>query len=283
MIFKRFEEINFVIYIIYNSWNRREEQKNVTVGLSNIKRRSLSESSVNKAGRKEMEDFSDSSIINAVALSQAKVAKLEVKSSKLLNIQSAFRNFSQSSDSSPLNNEQTAVHFSVNKKGHISPLLSLLSNNNSSSSPSISPKKSRSSENVSVNDMYGKGKSPNNPFSFSLATPTSSLSSFKFLESPSPISDGKSRATSASLLSQMPDFSIFNKVPTPTDELPPSGKFVFMKRPSGSNSHSLSNAKGDVKMGMTDDDCPPQEVWSRRTDVPAANQRPREKRSSYRL
>ncbi|XP_005097412.1 cortactin-binding protein 2 [Aplysia californica] len=222
-----------------------DQQTDSSFGVSNIKRRSLSESSVNKAALLEQQQLQQQLLDSGQlsASSQAKVAKLEVTSPKVVNIPSAFRSPSLGSQS---DSESSSLSTPSQKSGRVSPLLSLVSNRQSN--PHISQKKSRSSENIS-----SSGLSPGNPklrspgpFSFSLATPTSKLNSFKFMEKPN-------GGLGLSLSEQMPDFSVFDKVPTPTDELPPSRSFVFVGKPSPKD--SATNPQGAKEE---------EEVWSRR-------------------
>lgn len=221
--------------------SKEEEQTDLTLPLaSNIKRRSLSDSSVNKAAQLEQQQqFTDS--IQTPTSSHAKMAKLEVKSPKIVSIVSAFRSPTLSSTTAP------ESRVSVRKTGRVSPLLTLVVN-----SSNMTQKKSKSSENISNSGVPGRLRSPG-PFSFSLATPTSSLSSFKFL-------DKVSSERDMSVSEQMPDFSVFNKVPTPTDELSPSHKIVFHGR-----SETKENSPGAPGRKVKGNE--KEEIWSRRTDV----------------
>uniref|UniRef100_A0A2C9JCT3 Cortactin-binding protein 2 n=1 Tax=Biomphalaria glabrata TaxID=6526 RepID=A0A2C9JCT3_BIOGL len=179
----------------------KEEKETVNTNqTSNIKRRSLSESSVNKALQIEEQQ----GLVSPSSL-HAKVAKLEVKSPKLVNIKAVF--FSPSSRT-PQKSDSTLSATSVHKSGRVSPLLSLVAGRHTS------PQKSRSTENISSSGTYNyaKVKSPG-PFSFSLSTPKSNLNIFKLLDKAY-----NEESLSKKLSEEMPDFSVFDQVTTPTEE-----------------------------------------------------------------
>lgn len=240
-----------------------EEQQHESeggLGASNIKRRSLSETAVDKAAlleqQQQQQQLLDTGLLSAS--SQAKVAKLEVKSQKVVNITTSA--FHSPSFSNP------AVDAESSKQR--SPLLSLVSNRNTSNSP----KKAHSSENISLSGLSisqggSRLRSPG-PFSFSLTAPTSTLSSFKFLEkhngmdkSNIVVNKPTNGGLGVSLSDQIPDFSVFNKVPTPTDELPPSRKFVFVSSSSSSPTKELP-VSNSVKNSSKKED-----VWNPRSGV----------------
>lgn len=184
--------------------------------------------------------------IQSPTSSQAKMAKLEVKSPKIVNIVSAFRSPSLSPSLVPETSPSTVA---LKKTGRVSPLLTLVAN-----SPHINQKKSRSSENISNSSLYGPSgrlRSPG-PFSFSLTTPTSGLNSFKFF-------DTSAQEGGESLNAQMPDFSVFEKVPTPTDEFPANHSFVFV---GGSDSKGQA-----LKVSNNERKNEEEEIWSKRNDV----------------
>ncbi|XP_067684963.1 cortactin-binding protein 2-like isoform X2 [Haliotis asinina] len=163
--------------------NRNVEEL-VETGLSNSKRRSLSESCVDQASR-----LAEESLEADPLASQPKMPKLEIRSPTLMA-------FSQSSSSPSFD------HSSNHSSGRVSPLFS--GQRQQFSSPMAS-KKSRSSENISSNTIYSyaaKRRSAS-PFSFSLTTPTSSLNSFKFLEVTSP------RSPSSPSLDSSPEPVVF--------------------------------------------------------------------------
>ena len=236
-----------------------------SLGNSNIKRRSLSETSVDKAAQLEQQESQQQLL--------AKVARLEVKSPTVVNISSSFRSptFQKPSDLDP---------------SSISPHLSVSSRQANSN---VSPKKSRSSENISSSGLspgLSKIRSPPGPFSFSLTTPTSNLSSFKFMEKPS-------GGLGISVNDQMPDFSVFDKVPTPTEELPPSRSFVFVGKPHTDSVKLPTPSKNEFSSAATQNgqqhgtyqnkfsnplkkqftghhrETLEEDVWSRRSDPPA--------------
>ncbi|CAG5129232.1 unnamed protein product, partial [Candidula unifasciata] len=223
-----------------------KEENHIDTGVmtSNIKRRSLSDSSVNKAAQDQQQQYLDR--IQSPTSSHAKMAKLEVKSPKIVSIVSAFHSPSLCPVLVP---ETSPSSVALKKTGRVSPLLTLVAN-----SPHINQKKSRSSENISSGNVYGASgrlRSPG-PFSFSLATPTSGLSSFKFM-------DATTQEGDVSLTAQMPDFSVFEKVSTPTEEFPPNRSFVFVGR-SDLNGRTCQDL--DDKIKKEED-----EVWSKRHDV----------------
>ncbi|KAK3779987.1 hypothetical protein RRG08_028414 [Elysia crispata] len=273
------------------------EDKDSPESASNIKRRSLSDSNVDKAVKQEQQiqqqqvleslNHASSSIIQSpnVHQSQAKVARLDVKPdslSKVINLSSAFVT-PQAWDVSPRTAASTSA---IRKSGRVSPLLALVSaqyrQGVSSGGGAVATgyKKSRSSENISSSSGR-RGFSPG-PFSFSLATPTSNLSSFKFLEKSTGASnkvdqvmrEAKREGKTSLVLADMsiPDFSVFNKVPTPTDEVPKNRSFVFVGRPSPKalKANVQENIlKREIEGGKEEvwSRIPQQEVWSRRTDV----------------
>ncbi|BFZ08487.1 hypothetical protein BsWGS_11526 [Bradybaena similaris] len=227
-----------------NRSGKGENHTDAGIVTSHIKRRSLSDSSVNKPTQDQQQQYLDG--IQSPTSSQAKMAKLEVKSPKIVNIVSAFRSPSLSPSLVP---ETSPSAVALKKTGRVSPLLTLVAN-----SPHISQKKSRSSENISNSSLYGPSgrlRSPG-PFSFSLTTPTSGLNSFKFF-------DTSAQDGGESLNSQMPDFSVFEKVPTPTDEFPTNHSFVFIGR-SDSKGQALHVSNNERKNEE-------EEIWSKRNDV----------------
>ena len=169
----------------YDTFSREERGRTLeALTGSNIKRRSLSESSVNKAAQRldqleqQQEEEGegegphrqrqDSTSSSSPLSHHAKVPKLEVRSSRILSLSNSF---------------QTGGGFGGDGKpgGRISPLY-LSGRPASHHHHHHHQKKSRSSENISPSGLYASGKYHNqNPFSFSLSTPKSSLSTFKFL------------------------------------------------------------------------------------------------------
>ncbi|RUS87332.1 hypothetical protein EGW08_004874 [Elysia chlorotica] len=284
------------------------EEKDLAESNSNIKRRSLSDSSVDKAVKQEQQKqqqevldrlnhASPSSSLTAKSpnasltakspnahQSQAKVARLDVK--PVINLSSALVT-PQAWDVSP----RTATSSpAVRKTGRVSPLLALVSAQHRQGGSPVAAsaasgyKKSRSSENISgrvaASPSGRRGFSPG-PFSFSLTTPTSNLNSFKFLEKSSGASnksdmkaiEAKREGKMSLALADMaiPDFSVFDKVPTPTEERPKNRSFVFIGRPSPKV--LKANVQGSVLKRETDGGqeevwsrIPQQEVWSKRTD-----------------
>ncbi|KAH9507952.1 hypothetical protein Btru_052450 [Bulinus truncatus] len=189
-------------------FSREENASSESNFTSKIKRRSLSESSVNKALQLEEQAQQQQDEMLSPS-SQAKVAKLEVRSPKLVNIKSVFftplSTSSQKHDTSSFDSNLRVV-----KTGRVSPLLSLVSNRHTS------PQKSCSTENISNCRVYsfGKAKSPG-PFSFSLTAPKSNLDFLKYLDE---------EKLSKTLSEEMPDFSVFEKLSA--DELPQDFCFV---------------------------------------------------------
>lgn len=167
---------------------------------SNIKRRSLSESSVNKASQhlhqeEEGEQQAPGQGAANQLASQAKVPKLEVRSSRILSLSNSFKTSSGTPRGSSAGEGKT---------GRVSPLHPagrLASHHHNHH------KKSRSSENISISGLYAASKSHSQyPFSFSLSTPKSSLASFKFFDKSS--SSSLAESPSAQLSSPLPPSSV---------------------------------------------------------------------------
>ncbi|GFR71376.1 cortactin-binding protein 2 [Elysia marginata] len=283
------------------------EDKESADSTSNFKRRSLSESNVDKAVKQEQQQQEVLDSLSQPALSsnqsppasqsQAKVARLDVKpaaASKVINFNSVFCSpvTPQTWDMSP---RTAASSSAVRKTGRVSPLFALVSGQHRQGSSSAGGavsggyKKSRSSENISsgasASSPARRGLSPG-PFSFSLATPTSNLSSFKFLDkSTGDCNDGnqarrkggkgedkRGGKPSLSLADMtLPDFSVFDNVPTPTDEATKNRSFVFVGRPSPRAPKAKVEGrtfKREVEGGKEEvwSRLPEPEVWSKRTD-----------------
>lgn len=150
---------------------------------SSIKRRSLSDMSIrNTYDREEHKTESQ----------QAKVPKLEIKISR----------------NSPLRASMPANHYFDNNSSTITRSYSVSNRPNSSQGrtspivPQVS-RRTRSSENLSMEGSFTglmkNTSSIKSPFSFSLATPTNSLTSFKFLEAKSKSTSNAKRASRRSL------------------------------------------------------------------------------------
>ncbi|GFN74968.1 cortactin-binding protein 2 [Plakobranchus ocellatus] len=278
------------------------EEKQSNLSTSNIKRRSLSESNVDKAVKEEQQIrhqevldnlnslSSSSSPSSCVTQSQAKVARLDVKSAsptKVISLSSAFRSPTvshnvkpQAWDTSP--RTVTTSSSATRKTGRVSPLLALISVYKQGLTPAGKTaipgyKKSKSSENIATgaaaNTSVRSRLSPG-PFSFSLATPTSNLSSFKFLDK----SEGdkcnadqaKRKGEQQKILTDMtiPDFSVFDKVPTPTEELPKSRGFVFVGRPQTREHKARLSSKLETEGEKEEvwSKVSQEEVWNKRSD-----------------
>ena len=302
---------SFINNIFYLSVLGSHEDKEPSESASNIKRRSLSESNVDKAVKQEQQQ-QQQEVLDSLSKasqpstqSQAKVARLDVKPaspSKLINLSTAFRSpvTPQAWDTSP---RTATTSSSVRKTGRVSPLLALVSGQHRQVASSVGGaktsgyKKSRSSENISSGvaaSSPGRLRLSPGPFSFSLATPTSNLSSFKFMDKSSSVSNDTDQIkrkgmkvevrgrgqTSLSLADMtIPDFSVFDNVPTPTEDLPKNRSFVFVGRPSPKSLRSNVDGdtfKRDEGNGKEEvwSKIPQQEVWSKRTDgfVPIGKQ-----------
>lgn len=158
---------------------------------SSIKRRSLSDMSIKSS--LEIEEIKADT-------QQAKVPKLEIRSPVIFARNSPLRASSPAGNHWDMDNSSSQIvrsysvsnHRPISSHGRTSPVV-----------PQVS-RRTRSSENLtSVGNSYNFNKYNNNntsklksPFSFSLATPTSSLTSFKFLEAKSKVTAGQLKRTS---------------------------------------------------------------------------------------
>ncbi|XP_046372893.2 cortactin-binding protein 2-like isoform X1 [Haliotis rufescens] len=198
----------------------RNVEESFETGLSNSKRRSLSESCVDQASR-----LAEESLEADPLASQPKMPKLEIRSPTLMAL-------SQSSPSSSFD------HSANHSSGRVSPLFS---GQRQFSSP-MAAKKSRSSENISSSTIYSyaaKRRSAS-PFSFSLTTPTSSLNSFKFLEVTSP------RSPSSPSLNLSPEPVVFTASPrekSPSIKSPSKTRDGTEKHPGNGHAHPKQNKK----------------------------------------
>ncbi|KAL4226365.1 hypothetical protein ACF0H5_014348 [Mactra antiquata] len=141
------------------------------------KRRSLSQNSTSShsAGNIEIPVQHDTTYQQHSSV-QSKVPKLEIRSPVLGLTISLPNTVSANERSSPLRSvaKMSANHSSSQRRSTFS---------SSSRIPQPSSKRSRSSENLNVRSLQQTGQfQPTSPFSFSLATPNSSLFSFKFYD-----------------------------------------------------------------------------------------------------
>lgn len=151
---------------------------------SSIKRRSLSDMSLQSTF--EAEEIKQDT-------QEAKVPKLEIRSPVIFSRNSPLRASTPAGNFwEPDNSSHIVRSYSVSNRPNSS------QGRSTSNIPQVS-RRTRSSENLTTfGSPYGFSKLNNNnitpklksPFSFSLATPTSSLTSFKFLEAKSKVTTG---------------------------------------------------------------------------------------------
>ncbi|XP_025107581.1 cortactin-binding protein 2-like [Pomacea canaliculata] len=221
---------------------------------TNIKHRSLSESSVNKTlellddldrqqGKHNQFQQTKQQILQntdsfTTSSHQAKVPKLEMRSSRILSLSNSFKTLSRNNSGDDIGCcDEQGQAVKVNPL-HV-PVRPGAGQHLHHHNKHHAHKKSRSSENISPSGLFAGGMHQSvNPFSFSLSTPKSSLTSFKFFEKPSPLLSSQTSLSSpeaSSLSSTASAMSLLQSLAPAFSSASPSASTYDAKGSAGSS------------------------------------------------